>query len=148
MGRWRKDEKAEPLVSKSLQTHFSVNNVWLTFGRSFIYLFFYSQKSVQTSNTFFSIPLMNFCLLRGDIQKKKRDFFPNVGPPPTPSPPFGNPCFQKRKVWFILHCRPLGAFLVFTKMFTFWSNLLLGIGDPSKKSLFLLLGSGDGSSPN
>ena len=57
------------------------------------------------------------------------EFPPNVGPPP----PFGNPCFPKKKIWLILHFRPLGSFLVFTKMFTFWSlfwHLLLGIGDP------------------
>ena len=67
------------------------------------------------------------------------EFFPNVGPP---LPPFWEPVFPK-KIWFILHFRPLGAFLVFTNMFTFWSILFLGIGDPLKKSLFLLLGIGD-----
>ena len=43
------------------------------------------------------------------------EFLPNVGPPPPPSP-------------------LLGPFLVFTKMFTFWSlssQLLLGISDPN-----------------
>ena len=55
-----------------------------------------------------------------------------------------NPCFQKKKKLFILHFRPLGAFLVFTKIFTFWSILLLGIGDPPKNSKkLLLLGIGD-----
>ena len=58
--------------------------------------------------------------IKGRSQQKKTGFFGNfsqVSDPP--SPPFGNPCFQK-KVWFILHFRSFGAFLVFTKMFTFW----------------------------
>ena len=32
------------------------------------------------------------------------EFFPNVGPPPTP--PFGNPLVQKKFLWFILRFRP------------------------------------------
>ena len=62
----------------------------------------------------------------GTLPTKKNgifwEFVPSVGPPPLP--PFWEPVFSKKKVWFILHFRPLGAFLVFTKMFTFWSILL------------------------
>ena len=63
--------------------------------------------------------------VRDAPQKNKRDFlgiFPKCRTPPLP--PFWEPVFSKKKVWFILHFRPLGAFLVFTKMFTFGSILL------------------------
>ena len=39
----------------------------------------------------------------------------------------------EKKLWFILHFRTLGTFLVFTKMFTFWVVLWfveVGTGDP------------------
>ena len=58
----------------------------------------------------------------GTSAKKKREnvgIFPMSGTPP-PSPLFGNPMFvRKKKLWFILHFRTLGTFLVFTKMFTY-----------------------------
>ena len=41
--------------------------------------------------------------------------------------------FRRKKLWFILHFRTLGTFLVFTKMFTFWVVLWLeemGMDDP------------------
>ena len=41
-------------------------------------------------------------------------------PTPPPLPPFWEPLFPKKNVWFILPFRSFGAFLVFTKMFTFW----------------------------
>ena len=72
--------------------------------------------------------------IRGDIQNQKRDFlgiFPKCRPPP-----FWEPVFSKKQILFIFHFGPLGAFLVLTKMFIFWSILLLGIGDPPKNSLF------------
>ena len=51
-------------------------------------------------------------------------------------PPPGWEChvFEKKKIWFILHFRTLGTFLVFTKMFTFWVVLWfveVGTGDPT-----------------
>ena len=56
--------------------------------------------------------------LRDATQKKKRDFlgtFPKWRAPPPPPPLLGTPV-SKKKVWFILHFRPLGSFLVFIKM--------------------------------
>ena len=71
-----------------------------------------------------------------DVCQKKNgkmlEFFPSRGPP-LPSPLFGNPMFVRKKIWFILHFRTLGTFLVFTKMFTFWVVLWfveVGTGDP------------------
>ena len=40
----------------------------------------------------------------------------------------------ENNIWFILHFRTLGTFLVFTKMFTFWVVLWfveVGTGDPT-----------------
>ena len=83
--------------------------------------------------------------LRDAAHKKKRDFlgiFPKCRTPP-PSPPFGNPCFQKKK---------FGLFCILGPQEHFWSSQkcslfgqfyfskVLGIGDPPKNSLFLLLG--------
>ena len=45
------------------------------------------------------------------------EFFPSGGPPPLP--PVWEPHVCEKKLWFILHFRTLGTFLVFTKMFTF-----------------------------
>ena len=90
-------------------------------------------------------PMRN-CPLRTEIErshlgmlpmpKKTREnvgIFPKSGTPP-PSPQFRNPMFlRENKLWFILHFRTLGTFLVFTKMFTFWVVLWLeevGMGDP------------------
>ena len=73
-------------------------------------------RDVFISTTFF----WPQCL--GTLPTKKNgiiwEFFPSVGPPPPP-PLLGTPV-SKKKVWFILHFRSFGAFLVFTKMFTFW----------------------------
>ena len=41
------------------------------------------------------------------------------------SPQFGNTMFVRKTLWFILHFRALGTFLVFTKMVTFWVVLWL-----------------------
>ena len=46
--------------------------------------------------------LMELCHNLGTPPKKKTGFFRNFSqvsdpPPPPPSPPFGNPCFQKKK---------------------------------------------------
>ena len=40
---------------------------------------------------------------------------------PPPPPPFSEPLFPTKKMLFVFHFRSSGAFLVFTKMFTFWS---------------------------
>ena len=43
----------------------------------------------------------------------------------------------EKNIWFILHFRTLGTFLVFTKMFTFWVVLWfveVGTGDPPPSS--------------
>ena len=56
--------------------------------------------------------------LRDAPPPKKREnvgIFPKWGTPPSPL--FGNVMFVKKKLWFILHFRTLGTFLVFTKMF-------------------------------
>ena len=45
--------------------------------------------------------------------------FSQVADPSPPSPPFGNPSFEKKMLSFILHFRPLGTFLVFTKKLKF-----------------------------
>ena len=58
--------------------------------------------------------------------------FPKSGAPP-PIPPVWEPHVCEKKLWFILHFRTLGTFLVFTKMFTFWVVLWfveVGTGDP------------------
>ena len=59
------------------------------------------------------------------------EFFPSGGPPPIP--PFWEPLIREKKLSFILHFRPLGTFLVFTKkvkILPLFLHLLLGIGDP------------------
>ena len=64
--------------------------------------------------------------LRDAPPPKKRE---NVGI----SPPVWEPHVCEKKLWFILHFRTLGTFLVFTKMFTFWVVLWfgeVGTGDP------------------
>ena len=43
---------------------------------------------------------------------------------PPPPPPLLGPRVSQKNIRFILHFRPLGAFLVFTKIVTFWSLLL------------------------
>ena len=52
-------------------------------------------------------PLLSTCFSKVRSQKKKNDiiweFFPNVGPPPTP--PFWEPLIQKKNLVFILHFR-------------------------------------------
>ena len=59
-------------------------------------------------------------LLRDALEKKLRyylGFFPKSR---TPHPAFGNPLFEEeKKLSFILHFRPLGTFLVFTKKLKF-----------------------------
>ena len=67
-----------------------------------------------------------------EATKKETWFFGNFSQmSDPPSPLLETPVFQKKG--FILHLMSSGAFLEFTKMFTFWSlfwHLLLGIGDP------------------
>ena len=56
--------------------------------------------------------------LREAPPQKKREnvgIFPNWGT----LPPVWEPHVCEKKLWFILHFRTLGTFLVFTKMFTF-----------------------------
>ena len=91
----------------------------------------------------------------GTLPTKKTGFFGNfsqVSDPPVP--PFWEPEFSKKKVWFILHFRPLGAFLVFTNFlvnFTFGNRcppkklpvFTFGNRGPPQNSLFLILGIGD-----
>ena len=72
------------------------------------------------SRSFQCNPFVNLRLLRDAPNKKKRDYlgiFPKCRTPPPPL--LGTPV-SKKKVWFILPFRSFGAFLVFTKMFTFW----------------------------
>ena len=60
-------------------------------------------------------------MLRYALRKKLRDYlgiFPKWRNPP-PIPPFWEPLIQKKKLSFILHFRPLGTFLVFTKKLKF-----------------------------
>ena len=62
--------------------------------------------------------------LLGTLSKKIKGFFGNFSqgggpPPPPPIPPFWEPLIQKKKLSFILHFRPLGTFLVFTKKLKF-----------------------------
>ena len=56
-------------------------------------------------------------------QKKLRYYlgiFPKWGAPPPPHPPLlGTPYSKKKMLSFILHFRPLGTFLVFTKKLKF-----------------------------
>ena len=60
-------------------------------------------------------------LVRDATQKKKTGFFGNFSQVlDPPLPPFWEPLFPKKKVWFILHFRSFGAFLVFIKIFAFW----------------------------
>ena len=74
--------------------------------------------------------------IKGSLPKTKREnvgIFPKSGTS-FPLPPFLEPnVCEKKKLWFILHFRTLGTFLVFTKMFTFWVVLWfveVGTGDP------------------
>ena len=57
----------------------------------------------------------------GKLPNKKNgkmwEFFPSGGPPPLPPVWEWHVC--EKKLWFILHFRTLGTFLVFIKMFTF-----------------------------
>ena len=58
------------------------------------------------------------------------EFFPSRGPP---LPPVWEPHVCEKKLWFVLHLRTFGTFLIFTKMFTFWVVLWfveVGTGDP------------------
>ena len=68
-----------------------------------------------------SLSIMMLTVIRDVYQKKNGkmwEFFPSGGPPPSPL--FGNDMFFfSKKLWFILHFRTLGTFLVFIKMFTF-----------------------------
>ena len=60
-------------------------------------------------------------------QIKKREnvgIFPQWGAPP-PLPPVWEPHVCEKKLWFILHFRTLGTFLVFTKMFTFLAGIMV-----------------------
>ena len=74
-------------------------------------------------------------MIREAPPKKKREnvgIFPKWGTPP-PLPPVWERHVCEKKLWFILHFRTLGTFLVFTKMFTFWVVLWfveVGTGDP------------------
>ena len=70
----------------------------------------------------------------GTLSKKttgKSGNFFQVG---DPLPPVWEPhVCEEKKLWFILHFRTLGTFLVFIKMFTFWVVSWLekvGMGDP------------------
>ena len=62
---------------------------------------------------------LTIIVLRYALMKKLRDYlgiFPKFPPPP---PPFWEPLIQKKNLSFILHFRPLGTFLVFTKKLKF-----------------------------
>ena len=74
--------------------------------------------------------------LRDAPQEKKREnvgIFPKWGTPP-PSPPFWNVMFlRSKRLWFILHFRTLGTFVV-PKNVHFWVVLWfveVGTGDPT-----------------
>ena len=75
--------------------------------------------------------------LRDVCQKKNGkmwEFFPSRGP----LPPVWDPLVCGKKIWFILHFRTLGTFLVFTKMFTFWVVLwFVEVGTHAKNSHFI-----------
>ena len=74
------------------------------------------REGVRRRKTFF--PLQNMTKCYGTPSKKKRDYL-GIFPKCRPPPPFGNPCFQKKKY---------GLFCILGPLEHFWSS--------SKCSLF------------
>ena len=74
---------------------------------------------------------------KGDTPEKKRLYvgiFPTLSDPPPTPPSMGTPMSQKKILRFILCFKASWAFLVFTKMLTFWVIFMTGecgnIGTP------------------
>ena len=66
-------------------------------------------------------PASKIILVRYALKQKKTILFGNFShtSDPAPPPPFWEPLIKKKILVFILHFRPLGTFLIFTKKLKF-----------------------------
>ena len=95
---WRKSYDANITLQHSVQTY--PQTLWIS-DQWFLHLRCkWEEMKHSLKSGKFQFDLTNARkLIKGRHPKKKRDFlgiFPKFRPPPL-SPPFGNPCFQKKK---------------------------------------------------